>query len=111
MSTTRKECVFKHNWFLMFFQVLKTLFPFFINIAIYGAHIQSSFVHIHKIQFLCTVLNNLLLQISGQQMLGQKCVRLLDAALKDYFLQNLFYQKQFNFAMSTGVVQTRCSLS
>ena len=50
-------------------------------------------------------------KISGV-ILGQDCVQLSDAALDDlYFLKNLFYQKQCNYAMNLGVAQIRVALS
>ena len=43
-------------------------------------------------------------------ILGQNCIRLSDAALNDFFFENLFYQKLCNYAMSLGVDQIRGAL-
>ena len=43
-------------------------------------------------------------------ILGQNCVRLTDAALNDLFFSNLFYQKQYIYAMNIGVAQVRSAL-
>ena len=36
-------------------------------------------------------------------VLGQNCIRLSDAVLNDF--KNLFYQRQFKYAMNIGVAQ------
>ena len=49
----------------------------------------KSLVPIHQFSF--HVLNNLLLQISRRQILGQNCAQPLDAALKDLFLTKVYF--------------------
>ena len=52
------------------------------------------------------------IHIEAGVVLGQNCVRLTGTALDYLFvLKNLFYQKQFQFAMNIGIAQIRGAFS